>query len=172
MLMKNREPALSRRSAALDPLASLRHLTTEFDRFFPELFFRRPPRRHSPLEATAWMPEIDVFEKDNTLVTKVDLPGLKKEDVKVELIDGALVISGERKTDAEEKREGFYRCEREYGAFYRSIALPDGVKAADVKATFVDGVLEVSVPLAAQATPDVQKIEIDGEAPTARKPAA
>ena len=171
MLMKHKEPALTRRSAALDPLASLRHLTAEFDRFFPELFFRRPPGQ-SPLEATAWMPQIDVFEKDNTLVTKVDLPGLKKEDVKVELIDGALVISGERTTGAEEKREGFYRCEREYGAFYRSIALPDGVKAADVKATFVDGVLEVSVPLAAQATPDVQKIEIDGEAPTARKPAA
>jgi HSP20 family protein len=101
-----------------------------------------------------------VFEKDNRLVTKIDLPGTKKGDVKVEVTEGQLVISGERKHEAEEKREDFYRCEREYGSFYRSVPLPEGVKLDDVKATFADGVLEVSVPMPARAEPRMRKVEI------------
>ena len=81
------------------------------------------------------MPGIDVFEKDNRLVTKIDLPGMKKEDVKVEVTDGRLTISGERRTEVEEKKEQFFRCERAFGSFYRSVPLPDGVKFDDVKAT-------------------------------------
>ena len=96
---------------------------------------------------------------------------MKKEDVKVEVTDGYLTISGERKTEAEEKKEQFYRCEREYGSFYRAVPLPEGVKLEDVKATFADGVLEVSVPLPAKAEPAVRKVEIQ-EAPKAAKPAA
>lgn len=92
-----------------------------------------------------------MFEKNGRLVTKIDLPGMKKEDVRVEVTDGHLTISGERKSEAEEKKENYYRCEREYGSFYRSVPLPDGVKLEDVKATFTDGVLEVSVPLPPQA---------------------
>ena len=116
--------------------------------------FRWPALRSRPaVEGAKWFPEIDVFEKDNRLVTKIDLPGLKKEDVKVEVTDGHLAISGERKTEAEEKKEQFYRCEREYGSFYRAVPLPEGVKLEDVKATFADGVLEVSVPLPAKAEP-------------------
>jgi HSP20 family protein len=118
-----------------------------------------------------WAPEIDVFERDNRLVTKVDLPGLKKDDVKVEVTDGHLAISGERKTEAEEKKENFYRCEREYGSFHRAIPLPEGVKLEDVKATFSEGVLEVSVPLPAQPEAKVRKVEIQ-EAPKAAKTAA
>lgn len=80
-------------------------------------------------------PEIDVVERDNRLITRIDLPGLKKEDVKVEVTDGYLTISCERKTEAEEKKEHFYRCERQYGSFYRAVPLPEGVKVEDVKAT-------------------------------------
>jgi HSP20 family protein len=93
-------------------------------------------------------------------VTKIDLPGMKKEDVKVEVTDGQLAISGERKHEAEEKREEFYRCEREYGSFYRSVPLPEGAKVDDVKATFTDGVLEVSVPLPARPETKPRKVEI------------
>ena len=88
-----------------------------------------------------------MFEKDNRLVTRVDLPGMKKEDVSVEVTDGHLALSGERKRETEEKKDNFYRSEREYGSFYRAVPLPEGVKLEDVKATFSDGVLEVSVPL-------------------------
>jgi HSP20 family protein len=84
----------------------------------------------------------------------------------VEVSDGRLTISGERKTEAEEKKEQFFRCERAFGSFYRSVPLPDGVKLEDVKATFADGVLEVSIPLPAPAETKVRKVEIeDGPKP-------
>jgi HSP20 family protein len=158
-----------------DPFTLLRRMTSELDRAFDESgwpAFRWPSFRTQPAsEAMTWLPEIDVFEKDGRLVTKIDLPGLKKEDVKVEVTDGHLAISGERKTESEEKKEHFYRSERHYGSFYRAIPLPEGVKLEDVKATFADGVLEVSVPLPAKPEAKVRKVEIQ-EAPKAAKTAA
>lgn len=91
--------------------------------------------------------------------------------MKVEVADGQLAISGERKSEAEEKKENFYRCEREYGSFYRAVPLPEGVKLEDVKAMFSDGVLEVSVPLPAKPETKARKVEVQ-EAPKAAKTAA
>ena len=122
---------------ARDPFTLLRQMTSDFDRMFSD----------PGLPRSAWMPQIDVFEKHGRLVTKIDLPGMKKEDVKVEVSDGQLVISGERRMDAESAEDQFYRTEREYGSFYRAVPLPEGAKLEDVQATFADGVLEVSVPL-------------------------
>jgi HSP20 family protein len=89
------------------------------------------------------------------------LPGLKKEDVKVEVSDGYLAISGERRKEEEEKGDQFYRCEREYGSFQRAVPLPEGVKLEDVKATFNDGVLEVSVPVPAAPKAEVRTVAIE-----------
>jgi HSP20 family protein len=150
-----------------DPFALMRQMTSEFDRWFGEParpFFRWPSLRRRAISEVGWYPEIDVFERDNRLVTKIDLPGMKKEDVKVEVTDGQLAISGERKSEAEEKGEEFYRCEREYGSFYRTVPLPEGAKLEDVKATFADGVLEVSVPLPARPEAKVRKVEIQESA--------
>ena len=152
----------------------MRQMTSELDRMLESPVwpsFAWPALGAANANGAAWSPGIDVFEKDNRLITKVDLPGLKKEDVKVELTDNHLVISGERKTEAEEKRDDFYRCEREYGSFYRAVPLPPGVKPEEVKASFADGVLEVSMPLPAKPASTVKKIEIQ-EAPKAAKPAA
>lgn len=174
-MFTKKETGLARQAVARDPFALLRQMTSDFDRMFEGTTwpaFRWPALRATTAgEGAGWFPEIDVFEKDNRLVTKIDLPGLKKEDVKVEVTDGYLAISGERKTEAEEKKEQFYRCEREYGSFYRAVPLPEGVKLDDVKATFADGVLEVSVPLPAKAEPAKRKVEIQ-EAPKAAKTAA
>jgi HSP20 family protein len=85
--------------------------------------------------------------------------------VKVEITDGYLTIAGERKSDLEEKKDAFYRCEREYGGFYRAVPLPEGVKLEDARAVFSDGVLEVSVPLPAKAKADVRRVEIETPAP-------
>ena len=169
MALKN-ETALAPRG---DPFARMRQMASELDRAFEGWpSFRWPAFRGSPaMEAAAWLPEIDVLEKDNRLITKVDLPGLKKEDVKVEVTDGHLAISGERKREAEERKDQFYRCEREYGSFYRAVPLPEGVKLEDVKATFADGVLEVSVPLPAKAETKARTIDIQ-ESPKAGKTAA
>jgi HSP20 family protein len=170
-----KETALTPVGLVRDPFAMLRQMTSELDRMFDQpawpLFGGPSLRTGTIAESISWAPEIDVFEKDNRLVTKIDLPGMKKEDVKVEVTDGHLAISGERKRETEEKKERFYRCEREYGSFYRAVPLPEGVKLEDVKATFSDGVLEVSVPLPAQPEAKVRKVEIQ-EAAKAAKTAA
>ena len=132
-----------------DPFALLRQMTSELDRAFEDWPSLRWPSfgQLATTESVAWSPKIDVFERDNRLVTRVDLPGMKKEDVSVEVTDGHLALSGERKHEKEEKKDNVYRSEREYGSFYRAVPLPEGVKLEDVKATFSDGMLEVSVPL-------------------------
>jgi HSP20 family protein len=150
-----------------DPFALMRDMTSEFERWFgepPRPFFRWPSLRRRAISEVGWYPEIDVFEKDNRLVTKIDLPGMKKDDVKVEVTDGQLAISGERQGEAEEKREQFYRCEREYGSFYRRVPLPEGARIEDVKATFADGVLEVSVPLPARPEAKMRRVDIQESA--------
>lgn len=150
---------------ATDPFALMRKVTEELERTFGDPFwpaFKWPAFRGFAIpETVAWAPKIDVFEKDNRLFTRVDLPGMKKEDVKVEVTDGHLALSGERKQEKEEKKDNVYRTEREYGSFYRAVPLPEGVKLEDVKATFTDGVLEVSVPLPARPEANVRKVEIE-----------
>jgi HSP20 family protein len=170
---KERETALAKTNR--DPFAILRQMTTDFDRVFDEAAFpafRWPALRTQRFaDNSAWNPQIDVFEKDNRLVTKVDLPGMKKDDVKVEVTDGQLAIFGERKREAEEKGEDFYRCEREYGSFSRAVPLPEGVKLEDVKATFSDGVLEVSVPMPVRPEAKMSKVEIQKSAKAAKSAA-
>jgi HSP20 family protein len=134
-----------------DPFALLRRMTAEFDRVFDDPFypsFRVPVFHGFSPEGETWLPKVDVFEKENRLVTRVDLPGVKKEEV------------GERKFEKEEKKDNVYCTEREYGSFRRAVPLPKGVKLEDVKATFADGVLEVSVPLPVRAEASVRKVEI------------
>jgi len=162
-MSSRKEISLTPTRANHDPFGLLRRMTSELDRVFDEPFwssFRWPSRAFTVPRAISWSPEIDVFEKDNRLITKIDLPGMKKEDVKVEVTDGHLAISGERASETEEKKDNVYRCEREYGSFYRTVPLPEGVKLEDVKASFSDGVLEVSVPLPAKPEAKVRKVEI------------
>src|SRR5687767_8831288 len=83
-----------------------------------------------------WAPQLELKQRDHHLIATLDLPGLKKEEVAVEAGDGMLTISGERRRDSEEKKSDWFRSERSYGSFYRSIPLPEGVKPADIKATF------------------------------------
>jgi HSP20 family protein len=164
--MANNERTLTPKREGRDPFALMK---AEFDRFvnepgWPTLHW--PTFRFGRAEETEWNPGIDVFERNHRLVTKIDLPGLKKEDIKVEVNDGYLTISGERRREQEEKREEFYRCEREYGSFYRAVPLPEGVKFEDVKATFADGVLEVSAPLPVKAETTVRKVAVEDPAKT------
>jgi HSP20 family protein len=149
-----------------EPLNLLRQMTSELDRMFDEpwtLF--RPASDLVSADTPMWAPKVDVMTKDNTLVARVDLPGMKKEDVLVEVQDGYLTLSGERKKELKEEDDNFYREEREYGSFCRSIPLPKGAKADDVKATFNNGVLEVTVPLPAAEKSNGRKIPIQDAAP-------
>ena len=152
---------------ATTPFGLLRQMTTELDRMFDDPWTVRWPALQLDNNAV-WSPKIDVFEKDNRLITKVDLPGVKKEDVSVEVADGQLTLTGERRIETENKNDNFYRAECEYGSFRRIVPLPQGVKVEDIKATFTDGVLEVSMPM--PVTNNGRKIPI--QEPAAAKTAA
>lgn len=123
----------------LSPFAMMREFTDEMDRMMRG--------NGSAADLGAWVPAIDVRQCNGDMVVSAELPGLKKEEVKVELTDDALIIQGERKREHEDDHEGYHRWERSYGQFYRTIALPEGAKADKVKAEMVDGVLKVSIPV-------------------------
>jgi HSP20 family protein len=129
----------------------------EFDRFFTRDF---PFATGGDAFEAGWVPEMEVFEKDNLLTVRLDVPGLRKEEVTVHVTNGVLTVEGERKHETEEEKNHWYRRERTYGKFYRTVPLPDGVNAKDVTATFRHGVLEVTVPVRAAATPAPHKVEV------------
>ena len=148
-----------------DPFARLRQMTSEVERVSDDWPSSRLPSFAKDLtSASFWTPKIDVFEPGGGLVTRVDLPGVRKEDVSVEVADRELFLSGERKEESEQKNENFYRSECEYGSFFRSVPLPEGVRIEEVKATFADGVLEISMPLPARPEAKVRKVQIEGPA--------
>lgn len=127
-------------------LTPWRDMEERMDRLFGETL-GWPMRQMAPVEGT-WLPAVELFEREGKLVLRAELPGLKREDITVEVTDHTLTISGERKTEQEVKERNYYRCERSYGAFQRSIALPTGVEQGQIEATFKDGILEVMLPKA------------------------
>jgi HSP20 family molecular chaperone IbpA len=137
------------------------------DRFFTDFGFGRgwPGVRwgHSRESGQSmWSPQIEVSEHDNQLIICADLPGLKKEDIKVEFSDDTLTIQGERRQEYEQTQEGYQRSERSYGSFYRSIPLPKGIDPGNAKATFQDGVLKVTMPMLHHEERRSRRIEIQG----------
>jgi HSP20 family protein len=127
------------------PFELMRRFSEEMDRAFEGL---TPWRGAMAGETGLWSPPIEVSEQDGSLVVCAELPGLNKDDVKVELTQDGLVIQGERKREHEERHEGWYRSERNYGSFYRLVPLPE--EAADLeqaRAQFDNGVLKVSIPI-------------------------
>jgi HSP20 family protein len=165
----SRDQQLTRRSSS-----QLGRLTDEIDRFFDDFGFGRgwlASRfgRHSLMprwwmgsrsDLDMWAPEVEVFQRDNNLVVRADLPGMTKDDVKIDITDEALTLQGERKREHEEEREGYYRSERSYGSFYRVLPLPQGAITNQAKATFRDGVLEITMPAPPQEVTQGRRIEI------------
>ena len=142
-----------------NPFAFMRRVTEELDRAFG---LRAEVPGLQAFYPKMWAPEIEVLERDGRFIVRVDLPGLKKEDVKIDVTHDELTIEGERKLETEEKEEGFYRTERIYGRFYRRIGIPEHVKAENAVAAFKNGVLEIEMP--AIPVPEVKKrtVEIKG----------
>jgi len=145
----------------VSPFSFMRRCTEEMDRLFEDFGDRHEWLAWPPeWREGRWRPDIEMFEKDGQLIVRADLPGLTKNDVKVEIIEDALMIQGERKKEHEEKGETFYRSERSYGSFYRSIRLPEGVSPESVNATFHDGVLEVTMKAPAKPRVEPRHVEI------------
>jgi len=130
---------------SLSPFEMMRRFTDEMDRAFENFGLTRGFGG----ETGMWSPPVEVFEREGNLVVRAELPGLNKDEVKVEITDDGLVIQGERKREHEENRQGFYRSERSYGSFYRFIPLGEEVNAEQARANFNNGILEVTVPVSA-----------------------
>lgn len=141
------------------PFGMVRKFAEEMDHLFedfthgytgrlPSVFGRGRElfRREAGLIPAEWSPRIDVARRNGSYIVRADLPGLSKDDVKVELTDEAMLLHGERKIEKEEKKEGLMYRECEYGSFFRSIPLPEGVVPEKAEAVFRDGVLEVTLP--------------------------
>jgi HSP20 family protein len=137
--------------------------TREVDRLF-DAFFGQQERT-----GRRWVPPMDLVEAGDHFLLKADLPGLRDEDVKLEVQDGTLTISGERQAEHEASEGGWYRIERSFGSFSRSLTLPEDVDASAISAEFKDGVLEVRIPKPEQRKP--QRIAI-GSTTGNGKPAA
>jgi HSP20 family protein len=152
----------------ISPFGLMRRFTEDFERMFDDFNrFRLMPRSMFTLELPdlpdstefLWAPQIEILDNNGEFKVRADLPGMKKEDINVELKDHAVVISGERKAENKEEREGFFRSERSYGSFYRQIPLPEGADINAANAVFKDGVLEISVAAPKKETNN-RKLEI------------
>ena len=132
-----------------------------------EDFIRRP----FSLAGPAWWPglreagseiapSIDIYEEGDDVVVKAELPGIKKENIEVDLTDDTITISGEKKKEEKIERKGYYRHERSYGSFARSFSLPSEVRTDEAKAEFKDGVLEIRIPKTEEAKKKVKKVTI------------
>ena len=148
------------------PFALFDRFVSDLDRIFGEFATRTrapwvPSFGATAAGQTSWMPQVDVFEREGKLVVHAELAGIRPDAVRVNVDeDGILTIAGERRHEHEHERGGVYRCERSYGTFMRSIPLPEGVDTENVKASFEDGVLEVTIPLPQQKSTKGRTIPI------------
>jgi HSP20 family protein len=147
----------------LDPFEMLNALRDEMDRFW------RDPLRVGPLafpfgsvttSANEFMPRVDVYEQDNTIVVTAELPGLTKDDVQVELDDDGLVIRGKTQAQREVKEDAYYRAERSFGAFFRRLPVPFEVQPEQIRARITDGVLEVRIPRPVESRTEPKKVTV------------
>jgi HSP20 family protein len=132
-----------------DPFSEFGELRSRFDRMFDGWLDGHE---------RAWTPAIDVVREDDHLVLRADLPGIKPEEVKIEVEDDILTVSGEHRESKEEKDRSYVRRERRYGSFSRSMALPRGVDAKKIKAKTHNGVIELTIPLPKEAKKEPVKV--------------
>ena len=142
-----------------DPIGELSSIHERMNRLFGEAF--GPARAQEEGWIRSWEPAVDIYETDDAIVVKAEVPGVEREQVHVEVKDGILTLRGERKFERDVKEESYHRVERSYGTFLRSFSLPVSVDQDQVKATFRDGVLEVELPKKEQAKPKQIQVNID-----------
>jgi HSP20 family protein len=151
------------------PFRMMERFADEMDRLFDDFGLGRgwlAPRaaarwpRPLPARTEGWLPDVEMLQRNNDLVIRADLPGMTRDEVKVEITENTVTISGERRRDYEEEKGGVYRSERSYGAFSRAVALPEGAITDQAKASYRDGVLEITMPAPPEAVTRGRKLEI------------
>jgi HSP20 family protein len=171
--LARREPDLGSWLAAPGDL--MRRFRNEMDRLFEDFGFSNLARSlpgSDNLGPGLWSPQVEMYEREGKLVIRADLPGLNKDEVKVDLTDDAVAIEGERKREYEESKEGHYSSERTYGHFYRRIPLPKGIDVETANATFRNGVLEITMAAPEAKERKARKLEITDESVPAKAKAA
>jgi len=142
-----------------EPFRSFRPVYGEFDKWFDEA-----ANAYSPVKAQAngtWHPNVDVFETEGGYVLKAELPGVNKEDIKIDVSNNTLTIKGEKKFEERTEKDKYVRIERSYGSFTRTFALSDKVDSENIKAAYKDGVLEITLPKKEEAKPKEIKVEVN-----------
>lgn len=127
-----------------EPVRELASIQTEMNRLFNSFFDTPTPPATTALRR--WLPAMDLVESGDHFILRADLPGLSEGDVTIELEDNVLTVSGERKSELEDKKDGFVRVERAFGTFRRSLTLPEGIDPEAIQASFDKGVLEIRIP--------------------------
>jgi HSP20 family protein len=178
----NEPTALQRRNVeevagrlAATPFTFMRRFSEEMDHLLEDFGGRgwlTPMLDKAQLPQGPWSPQVEIIQRDDELVLRADLPGLSKDDVNVEIANDGITIEGERRNEHEEKGEGYFRSERSYGKFYRRIPLPEGVEAEDANASFKNGVLEITMPVAKREERKPRRLEIREGHEQARRKAA
>lgn len=141
-----------------DPFNMFGRFNEQMDRWFGDVG-TSPWWRHQR-ETGVWAPQIETFQKGDQFTIRADLPGLKRENIEVEVTDDRVTIQGERRDEHEEEKEGYYRSERSYGSFCRVVPLPEGALTETARANFKHGVLEVTVQAPPRDVSRGRKIEI------------
>lgn len=145
--------------ARWEPFKEVMTLRDQIDRLFNEAFFR-PSLTKAHGEIWDWIPAVDVYEDAEKILIKAELPEMDLKDIDLKIENGTLTIKGERKLEAEEKKENYQRIERVYGGFYRTFSLPSSVEVEKVKATYDRGVLRIDLPKKEEVRPKAIPIEI------------
>ncbi len=141
-----------------EPFRDVMTAQREFDRLFKEGF--NPFFGEGESSTRTWAPAVDIYETENDIVLKAELPGIDPKDVEVKVEDNTLYLKGERKFEKEVKDESYHRVERSYGSFARSFSLPNSISAEKVKAEFKDGLLTLTLPKREEAKPRTIKIDV------------
>jgi len=154
-----------------EPFRNLVSTQDQFNRLFNETFSRFFTGAEGG-EAQGWSPAVDIYENDNNLVLKAELPGVDPNDVEVRVEDNVLYLRGQRKFEKDVKEENYHRIERAYGSFQRTFTLPNSVDANKVAAEYKSGVLTLTMPKREEVKPKTIKIQVSGETPKAMAAAA
>ena len=143
-----------------DPFRDMVTLRDRMDRLFDDSLARLRGAEDD-MSLSNWSPSVDIYETAESIVIKAEVPGVKKEEISVEVKDDTLYLKGERKFEKDVKEENYHRMERSYGAFRRVFSLPATVEQDKVKATFKDGVLEIILPKVETAKPKKITVDVD-----------
>jgi HSP20 family protein len=135
-----------------NPMRDMFGMQRRMDRLMKDVFL---PQRNFNGEDTLWdwNPKVDIYDEDEHIVLKAELPGIDRKDIEVDVKDRVLTLKGERASDNEIKKENYFQRERSFGKFERSFTLPVNVKAEDIKAAFKDGLLKVEIPKPSKSKP-------------------